>query len=149
MTDQPIDKKVDSDWKKRAQQEKAQFDAQLGGKKAAAPSGPRPPSGAGEDLGDEVGAAESIFSSFVETLAAQAAMYLGLQPDPMTGARRANPEQAKYLIDVLGTLEAKTQGNLTPEEERHVKLVVHELRMAFVELTQGGGGKGPRPPGVR
>ncbi len=131
MSDEPIGKKVDDDWKRRAQQEKAQLEAQFGGKKGPA-RGPAPQD---EEPGAEPG--ESIFSSFVETLAAQAAMMLGLQPDPMTGARRANPEQAKYLIDVLGTLEEKTRGNLSPDEDRHLKMVVHELRMAFVEVTRG------------
>ncbi len=139
MTD-PIDKKIDSDWKRRAQAEKAQLDAQSRGRK-----GPEP-AGQAEDAED--GMAEgggSLFASFLSSLAAQAAMYLGLEPDPMTGARRANPEQARYLIDVIGMLEEKTRGNLTPEEDRTLKLVLHELRLAFVEVTQGGGRRPPPP----
>lgn len=123
---EPIDKKVDDDWKRRAQLEKQQFDAQHGAR-----------GGGGRERAAEPGASqESLFANFITTLAAQAATYLGLEPDPMTGARRANPEQARYIIDVLGAIEEKTRGNLQPEEDRHLKVVLHELRLAFVEVTQ-------------
>ncbi|MBI2933673.1 MAG: DUF1844 domain-containing protein [Planctomycetes bacterium] len=128
---EPIEKKVDQDWKRRAQMEKAQLDAQ----QRPGRSGARP-----ETESEE----ESLFISFVSTLATQAAMFLGVEPDPLTGARRMNPEQARFLIDALGMLEEKTRGNLDPEEERHLKMVLQELRLAFVEVTRRARGAVPR-----
>lgn len=128
-----IDKRVDEDWKKRAQLEKMELDAQ----QRARPSGKGSEKAQTEKEG-------SLFSMFVQTLVAQAAVMLGLEPDPMTGAAQPNLEQARYLIDVLGMLEEKTRGNLSPDEARQLKVVLHELRMAFVEVSQGGH-RGMRP----
>ncbi len=149
MTDEPVDKRVDSDWKRRAQMEKAQLDAQ---QRASAPrgGGGPPPEEGEEDEDASPRGRGSIFAQFVDTLAAQAAMFLGLEPEPMSGARRASPEQAKYLIDVLGMLDDKTRGNLSPDEDHHLKMVLHELRMAYVELAQAAARRlPPQPPPPR
>ena len=62
---------------------------------------------------------------------------------------------AKQTIDLLGVLAEKTQGNLTPTEDRMLQAVLFEARMAFLELTnmialQGVGAPPPPPvPGKR
>jgi hypothetical protein len=67
---------------------------------------------------------------------------------------------AKFHVDLLGTLEEKTKGNLNEEEEEVVKQTAHELRLQFVEVNKAvekaiaegraqqvdvgkGGGRGP------
>jgi len=42
---------------------------------------------------------------------------------------------ARQTIDLLGILQEKTKGNLTPTEERILDTVLFEARMAFLELT--------------
>ncbi|HEY2858821.1 MAG TPA: DUF1844 domain-containing protein [Terracidiphilus sp.] len=42
---------------------------------------------------------------------------------------------ARQTIDLLGILQEKTTGNLTPNEERILDTVLFEARMAFLELT--------------
>jgi Domain of unknown function (DUF1844) len=58
-----------------------------------------------------------------------AATHEGQQPQvDILGARQS--------IDMLGVLAAKTQGNLTTEENRLLDSALFELRMAFLEITQ-------------
>ena len=44
-------------------------------------------------------------------------------------------EGAKFYIDLLAVIEEKTAGNITAEEAQEVKLLLHELRGRFVEVT--------------
>jgi hypothetical protein len=64
-------------------------------------------------------------------------MALGEVPHPATGIVQEELEQAKYLIDVLGVLQEKTQGNLNPEETALLDGLLYELRMKYVGKTQG------------
>lgn len=73
------------------------------------------------------------FSSLILSLAAGAHSGLGLAPHPMSGKLEKNLTQAKYNIDLLSVLEAKTRGNLTPEETQLLQAILYDLRMRFVE----------------
>jgi hypothetical protein len=42
---------------------------------------------------------------------------------------------AKQTIDLMGVLAEKTKGNLSEAEERTLRTVLYEVRMAFLELT--------------
>ncbi|MGA8087573.1 MAG: DUF1844 domain-containing protein [Terracidiphilus sp.] len=56
---------------------------------------------------------------------------------------------ARQSIDLLGVLEEKTKGNLTPTETRMLETVLFELRMTFLELTKMislQGVQAPPPP---
>lgn len=46
--------------------------------------------------------------------------------------------EARGLIDGVGALQRKTQGNLSPEESRFVEGVLFELRLAAVKGPAGG-----------
>lgn len=71
------------------------------------------------------------FVELIATLAQQAEMILvGTEDLP------AQPEHAKRLIDFLGALEIKTQGNLSTEEQRLLSTIVFELRTMFVQASQ-------------
>ena len=80
------------------------------------------------------------FNLFLSSLSMQAMVALGEVAHPATGAPQEDLEQARYLIDVLGILQEKTQGNLTQEESGLLEGLLYELRMKFVEKTQGPGG---------
>lgn len=79
------------------------------------------------------------FTAFVLSLASTAAIHFGDVPDPQTG-RPSEPdlEGASQMIEILGLLEEKTRGNLTAEERSMLDQVLYELRMRFVEASQGG-----------
>ena len=42
---------------------------------------------------------------------------------------------ARQTIDIIGLLQEKTKGNLTPKEESMLQNVLYELRMAYLEVT--------------
>lgn len=73
------------------------------------------------------------FVSFVVSLGTQALVMLGEMPSPDTRLPAVNLEAAKQTIDILGLLEEKTKGNLTPEEEKLLSEILATLRMAFVK----------------
>jgi hypothetical protein len=85
---------------------------------------------------------ELSFTAFVISLASSAGIHFGDLPDPESGERvEPNLAGAQQMIDILALLEEKTRGNLTAEERQVLEQVLYELRMRFVEVQAGGGGK--------
>jgi hypothetical protein len=62
-------------------------------------------------------------------------MHLGDLPNPMTKQKEKDLPAAKHMIDLLGTLEAKTKGNLTDDEEQLLRQLLFDLRLRFVRET--------------
>lgn len=158
----PDDKRIDSDWKRRAAEEKEKIAQQLGG---GAPTGaagrpaPRAGPGAGS-AGDGAAGAETppaaaaartdpVFVRLVSTLGGQAMMALGLAEDPHTGERFLDLDLARQSIDMLGAIEAKTRGNLSGEEDGLLGDVLHQLRIAYAQRVQQAQAAATRegPPG--
>jgi hypothetical protein len=75
------------------------------------------------------------FASFLISLGTQAFMHLGDIPNPLTQQREKDPAAAKQMIDLLGILEAKTKGNLTPDEEHLLQQLLLDLRLRYVRET--------------
>lgn len=113
---------VDDDWKSQARAEKEKL-------KASEPA--KPNAERADAMPEKIG-----FEHLVEVLATQALAYLGAYPDPQTGRAMLAPDLAKLHIDLLGVLEEKTRGNLTEDESRKLKGILHELRMQFVEISK-------------
>jgi hypothetical protein len=82
--------------------------------------------------------ASLTFVSYISGLVLAAAVYIGDEPDPMTGLRSVNLTSAGHAIDVLGMLEEKTRGNLTDDERRLLEGALYELRMKYVEASKKG-----------
>jgi hypothetical protein len=79
------------------------------------------------------------FTAFVISLASSAAIHFGDMPDPNTGQlAELNLDGAAQMIEILGLLQDKTRGNLTPEEHEVLEQVLYELRMRFVQASGGG-----------
>lgn len=118
----------------------------------AAPTGAAPAPGAdnGKKPTPEEAPGGLSFSIFLQSLAQQALMQLGLIPWPH-GQRELHLDQARDTIDILQLLKLKTKGNLTPEENQLMDTVVYELKMSWVEVQQAiarsKGAKMPPPPG--
>ena len=82
------------------------------------------------------------FLMVVEFIASFAADALGMVNHPGAGGREVNLPLAKQCIDMLGTLQKKTRGNLSAEEQQFFELVISQLRMQYVSLTGGKRGGG-------
>lgn len=74
--------------------------------------------------------------TFISGLAGQVLISLGLFEDPSTGKKEVNLEAAKYSIDLLQILHDKMKGNLTDEEEKLIGVILHDLRMRYVEACK-------------
>jgi hypothetical protein len=68
-------------------------------------------------------------------LVTQAMFALGVIKVEGQEDRGPDLEMAKYNIDMLGTLEEKTKGNLTKSEEKVLKDTLNQVRMAFVQVS--------------
>lgn len=81
----------------------------------------------------------ALFANLVMQQANAAFMFLGKVPNPETGQPVTEIETARYFIDQLEMLDAKTKGNLTPEETRMLQETLTAVRMTFVETARQGG----------
>jgi len=115
MTDESNRLHIDSDWKAQAQAEKDRLAA-----KEAERSAESDP-GAGE-------MPPADFRGLIMTLG-------GAYADPQTGRAMIDLMGSRFAIDLLGVLEEKTKGNLTPEEASELKEVLSELRQRFVQIA--------------
>lgn len=106
-------KNIDQSWKDRAEQEK-------------------------DKVKDEQTFTPPVpdFSFFITTLSLQASIFLGILPNPTTNKKEQDIVQAKFIIDTLGMLKEKTQGNLTVQETELLENYLYELRLQYINLTE-------------
>ena len=77
------------------------------------------------------------FATLVLSMASTAMVQLGRVPDPEGG--QAGPpdlDAAKQAIEILGILEEKTRGNLDESEEKLLKSLLYDLRVAYVDAQK-------------
>ena len=116
---------VDEDWKAEAQREKEILAAQEEAEKKKTPEekqarGPLP---------------QGNLAALISMLTTQALFALGLLQVKGQEKKEPDLEMAKYNIDMLETLEEKTKGNLTKEEEAVLSNTLNELRMGYVKVA--------------
>jgi Domain of unknown function (DUF1844) len=75
----------------------------------------------------------ALFLQLVLGLQQAAMAGLGKLMNPMTGKIERNLEAAKNTIDTLGAIEARTRGNLEPDEQRVLAQVLTDLRLNYVD----------------
>ncbi len=73
------------------------------------------------------------FMAMVELYQQTAWMALGKIADPATKETKTNLPQARWAIDTLSMIERKTRGNLSDQELRFLREILHMLRMNYVE----------------
>ncbi len=61
---------------------------------------------------------------------------LGQVPAPGGEPARLDLPAAKQIIDILGVLEKKTEGNLDNSEQKLLNGLICELRIKFVNASQ-------------
>lgn len=111
-------KKVDESWKEQASRDRDKENA-----KTARPEGSPHPNTA---------KTSKAFVNLLTSLGYQAMMHLGESGgDP--SAAEENIQLAKEVIDLLGVIKEKTQGNLSAEESRLLESLIPELQMKFAQ----------------
>ena len=109
------EKKVDESWKEQATREReSQNPNQTRG------TSPRPQT-------------SKVFVNFLTSLGFQTMVHLGEMPNPQTQQKETNLEAAREVIEFLIQLKAKTQGNLSREEEKIFTEILPELQMKFAQ----------------
>lgn len=83
------------------------------------------------------------FIEFVQMQSQNAALFLGLIPNPGTGQPEVNLDLARMFIDQLAMIGEKTRGNLSTDETKVLRNALTNLQMAYFEVSQGAG----EPPG--
>jgi hypothetical protein len=78
-------------------------------------------------------------ASLIVGLAAQAEQALGGQLPAGLPNGMAARDVARSLIDTLGMLEAKTRGNLAPDEQQLLTQALTQLRFRFVSTEKPTG----------
>src|SRR5262245_58920731 len=115
---------IDEDWKSRVAAEKEALAREAHGEATPAESSRTPP-----DPAALPPMPPASFEMLVTTLATEAMIGLGQIPHPLTGKVHADPGQAQYAIDMIEMLADKTKGNLSSDEDRGLRELLHQLRM--------------------
>lgn len=129
MTENKDEKKIiiDEDWKEQAKKEKDILAAQEKEEKEKTKTekkqrGPLP---------------EGDIAAMISMFVTQALFALGVLAVEGQEDKKKEPdlEMAKYNIDMLNTLQEKTKGNLTEQEEQALENMLSQVRMAYVQVA--------------
>ncbi|MGB8227361.1 MAG: DUF1844 domain-containing protein [Sedimentisphaerales bacterium] len=115
---------IDEDWKTKAQKEKEALKAE--GKTDK------------EDKNSEQQQYQlppGDFGALVSLLATQAMFAMGMITTEKDKEPKKDLRLAKFHIDMLESLEEKTKGNLTDEEQKFLSSTLSQLRMGFVNMA--------------
>ena len=85
----------------------------------------------------------ALFLQLVVGLQQSAMIALGKLMNPITRKVERDLAVARDTIDLLAALEARTRGNLEPDEERLLRQALTELRMNYVDESRKGGAESP------
>ncbi|EDY18125.1 hypothetical protein CfE428DRAFT_4261 [Chthoniobacter flavus Ellin428] len=83
----------------------------------------------------DAGEMTQIFVEFVMMQAQNTALCLGQITDPRVGQPQVNIPLAKMFIDQLAVIQAKTAGNLLPDEQKVIDSALEQMEAAFVHVV--------------
>jgi hypothetical protein len=118
---------IDEDWKQQAKKEKEVLTAKEEAEKEI------------EQQGEHRELPEGDFAALISMLFTQTLYAFGLIQVKGQDKRAPDLALAKYNIDMLETLETKTKGNLTAEEQQAITGALNELRMVYVKVASQAG----------
>jgi hypothetical protein len=95
-----------------------------------------PPEERKKSLRDAAGSPGSMFTTFLESLIANAYMSLGLLRSPYAPQPVVDLPAAKQMIDILSMLQEKTAGNITEEESSFFETHLAELKFKYVQKSK-------------
>ncbi len=136
MTDEEREKQAPAS-PPRVEEPKSGPDREAGNR--SAPGGVKEDAGIG---GETPRVGGPTFLDLVGTLQFGAMAGLGMVQSPDGKRLPVNLPSAKDSIDILGILQEKTKGNLTPEENEVLTEGLYHLRMAYMALLNAGQGSG-------
>lgn len=90
------------------------------------------------DMNSDTGREAALFLQLVLGLQQAAMVALGKLMNPMSGKIERSLEGARNTIDTLGAIEARTRGNLEPDEQRVLTQVLTDLRMNYLDEAKKG-----------
>jgi uncharacterized protein DUF1844 len=124
---------IDEDWKSQVQAEKEALERE---KRGSATGATAQPADAGEapTARSRGPLPPATLAVLCTTLATQALAALGQLAEPGAEKIEVSLEEAQHFIDTLEMLETKTAGNRSPEESHLLDNLLHELRLAFVDV---------------
>lgn len=82
---------------------------------------------------------EANFSTLILSIGSQAAVALGVAPEPTSGKMMKDITMAKLNIDLLVLLQEKTKNNLSTEEQDLLNRIITDLQLKFVAEKKLGG----------
>jgi len=89
----------------------------------------------------------ALFLHLVLGLSQSAMIALGKLMNPITRKVETDLDAARDTIDTLAALEARTRGNLEPDEARVLQQVLADLRLNYVDgLKKSGAPAAPAAP---
>lgn len=103
------------------------------------PESPKPREERRRSLAEKATSPGTPFANFIQSLVAQAYMFLGMLRDPRQPQPIFDAEAAHETIDILSLLKEKTAGNLTPEEQDFFEAHLGDLKLAYVQRTKNIG----------
>jgi hypothetical protein len=119
---------VDEDWKHEAQREKEVLAAKEAEEKKEEPA-------EGEDPRRGGPLPEGNLAALISMLTTQTLFALGFLQIKGEEEREPDLDLARYNIELLTSLEEKTKGNLTAQEQQLLKNTLSELRMGYVSVA--------------
>lgn len=75
---------------------------------------------------------EANFSTLILSVGSQAAICLGLAPNPASNKIEPDKKMAKFNIDLLLMLQQKTLNNLTDQEKTFLSKMISDLQMHYI-----------------
>lgn len=115
---------IDEGWKQQAKKEKEVLAEKEEAQKQQV-----------EEGGRREALPEGDFAALLSMLFTQTLFSLGFIQVKGQEKRAPDLALAKYNIDMLETLEAKTKGNLNADEQQAITSALSELRMAYVKVA--------------
>ncbi|MEX2286440.1 MAG: DUF1844 domain-containing protein [Planctomycetaceae bacterium] len=131
----------DEDWKQRVKTEDAALEQRLK-EESSRPSADAPGENDEQEPSDKAAEASAhdfpppSFYTLVGMFSTQAMVALGIIANPLTEKAEVQLPLARHFIDMLGVLENKTKGNLDANEAAILEQTLHQLRIAYVELSK-------------
>jgi hypothetical protein len=130
---------IDDDWKARVKAEDAALDEKQRSETADETESDETETTADEPQQARITPEElppADFATLVSMLMTQVMVALGAIPNPASGKPEKEPVLAKHFIDLLSILDEKTKGNLAQDEAAMLETTLHQLRLAYIEITK-------------
>ncbi len=124
---------IDDDWKRQAQEEKQRLAEQAAERSANAE---REAASRAESSRSDAPRARDLppanLEGLVSTLLTQAYYYLGEMGEEQMPV---DLDMARYQLDLLGVIDEKTRGNLSPDEQQALDAGLYDLRSRYVSVA--------------